>query len=297
MMPLTTSTHHLPDARSSSVRSPALSVTAAMTLSFGTVIVCSLTSAIGDLDHRRAPTDGRHPRRVNVPRPSGADRRSPRALHPGRVTTSGVGRPYGRLGRSPRDAAPLGARMTKAAAQQTIDGDEAAARPALSDAQLSELLVLLKGVDSAELKMSVPEEFQRSTVAALGMDPLDAEIRQVAFFDTPDLDLDRHGLVVRARRVQRKPGDVVVKLRPIVPDALPAALRRAPGFGIEVDAMPGGFVCSAAMQAEAASDDVRAVLAGRRSIRKLCTKAQRALFADRAPDGVALDDLSVLGPV
>ena len=187
--------------------------------------------------------------------------------------------------------------MTKAGAPHTLDRTEEAPRPALSDAQLAELLSLLKGVDSAELKMSVPEELQRSTVAALGMDPLDAEIRQVAFFDTPDLALDRHGLVVRARRVQRKPGDVVVKLRPVVPDALPTALRRAPGFGIEVDAMPGGFVCSAAMQAEVASDDVRAVIAGQRSIRKLCTKAQRALFADRAPDGIELDDLSVLGPV
>ncbi len=45
---------------------------------------------------------------------------------------------------------------------------------------------------------------------------LDAEIRQVVFFDTPDLALDRAGVVVRARRVPRG-GDVVVKLRPVEP--------------------------------------------------------------------------------
>jgi hypothetical protein len=47
--------------------------------------------------------------------------------------------------------------------------------------------------------------------AALGVDPLDAQIRQVYFFDTPELTLNKSGLVVRARRVQRKGDDSVVK--------------------------------------------------------------------------------------
>ena len=38
-------------------------------------------------------------------------------------------------------------------------------------------------------------------------------------------------------------------------------------------------------------------MAGRQPLRKLLGKAQRALFATYAPDGVALDDLSVLGPI
>ena len=80
--------------------------------------------------------------------------------------------------------------------------------------------------------------------AELGVDPLDAQIRQVYFFDTPDLALDRQGIVVRARRVQRKGDDSVVKLRPIVPAELPSEVRESPSFGIEVDAMPGGHVCS-----------------------------------------------------
>ena len=89
---------------------------------------------------------------------------------------------------------------------------------------------------------------QRSTIRALALDPLDAQIRQVFFFDTPDLALDSSGLVVRARRVQLKGDDSVVKLRPVVPNELPKKLRRTPGFGVEVDAMPGGFVCSASMK-------------------------------------------------
>ena len=43
----------------------------------------------------------------------------------------------------------------------------------------------------------MPEGSQRSTVAALGIDPLEAQIRQVFFFDTPDLALNEAGVVVR----------------------------------------------------------------------------------------------------
>jgi hypothetical protein len=116
---------------------------------------------------------------------------------------------------------------------------------ALTDAQLSGLLARLPDADTVELKLTVPEDAHRSSVAALGMDPLDAQIRQVFFFDTPDLALDAAGVVVRARRVQGKGDDSVVKLRPVEPGEIPQRLRRSPAFGVEIDAMPGGFVCSA----------------------------------------------------
>ena len=167
----------------------------------------------------------------------------------------------------------------------------------LSTEQITEVLRLIKGADSVELKLSVPDANRRSAVAQLGIDPLDAQIRQVAFFDTPDLALNNHGVVVRARRVQRKPGDCIVKIRPLVPDQVSSALRKSPAFGVEVDAMPGGFVCSGTMKAEVDDAAVKDAMAGRQPLRKLLGKAQRALFATYAPDGVALDDLSVLGPI
>ena len=105
--------------------------------------------------------------------------------------------------------------------------------PTLSAEQLSKVLTLMKGADSVELKLSVPDADQRSVIDALDMDPVGAEIRQVAFFDTPDLALDKVGVVVRARRIQGKPADSVVKLRPVEPDALSASLaqdRRASGW-------------------------------------------------------------------
>src|SRR5688572_23846580 len=100
--------------------------------------------------------------------------------------------------------------------------------PSLSGEQLGELLRLLKGADSVELKLTVPETDHRSAAASLQIDPLDAQIRQVVFFDTPDLTLNQNGVVVRARRVQGKGDDSVVKLRPVVPDELPPKLRKSP---------------------------------------------------------------------
>ena len=159
------------------------------------------------------------------------------------------------------------------------------------------LLSALEGSDSVELKLSVPESDQRSTLATLGMDPLEAQIRLVYFFDTHDLQLNRSGVVVRARRVQKKGEDSVVKLRPVVPDSLPPKLRQSRAFSVEVDAMPGGYVCSGSMKRTLQAGTVQESVTGERSLRKLFSKEQRAFYAEHAPAGVQLDDLSLLGPI
>jgi hypothetical protein len=172
-----------------------------------------------------------------------------------------------------------------------------ATRSALTDQDLVELLPLIEGADSVELKLTVPESGLRESVDSLGMDPLEAQIRQVFFFDTPDLALSRGGVVVRARRVQGKRDDSVVKLRPVVPAELPKSLRAAAGFGVEVDVMPGGFVCSASFKNALPGGAVRRVTAGERPIRRLFSKPQRAFFSAHAPEGLAFDDLKLMGPI
>jgi hypothetical protein len=167
----------------------------------------------------------------------------------------------------------------------------------LSNEQTAELLQLLKGADSVELKLTVPESDQRSAILALGMDPLEAQIRQVFFFDTADLALQKNGLVVRARRVQGKGGDSVVKIRPITPDELPDPWRSSKNMVVEVDAMPGGFVCSASMKGATTQAAPREVAAGYRPIRKLFSQEQRRFFREYAPAHLDLDALSVLGPI
>jgi hypothetical protein len=170
-------------------------------------------------------------------------------------------------------------------------------RPARSDEEIEQLIALIKDADSVELKLTVPELQQRSAIAALGMDPLDAQIRQVFFFDTPDLALSRSGVVVRARRVQKRGDDSVVKLRPVVPTELPRKLRSSADFLVEVDATPDGFVCSGTLKAALGPTAVKEALAGERPLRKLFSKQQREMFAAHAPAGVELDDLATLGPI
>ncbi len=170
-------------------------------------------------------------------------------------------------------------------------------RPALSEEDLQKLVALMKDVDSVELKLTVPEPAQFTSARALGLDPLQAEIRVVFFLDTPDLQLDKQGLVVRARRSQKKGDDSVVKLRPVVPSELPSKLRRSPSFGVEVDASPEGFVCSASLKGIPPEGAVRNAALGELPLRKVFSKEQRALFAEHAPEGLGLDDLTILGPI
>ena len=111
---------------------------------------------------------------------------------------------------------------------------------AIPDEKLAELMTLLGGSDTVELKLTVPADQQRAAIRGLGLDPLDAQLRQVVFFDTPDLTLDRAGVVVRARRIQGRAGDSVVKLRPLDPTASIAACGGSTGSASRSTPSPAG---------------------------------------------------------
>ena len=167
----------------------------------------------------------------------------------------------------------------------------------LTEKQVEEVFELMKGSNTVELKVTVPDSDIRSTARVLGLDPLEAQVRQVVFFDTPDLTLSQAGVVVRARRIQGGAGDTVVKLRPVNPDDLSLEVRRAVTVKVEVDAMPKGFVCSASMRGTASADDVRRVILGEDKIKNLFSKEQREFYRSRAPEGLKLSDLAILGPI
>jgi hypothetical protein len=157
-------------------------------------------------------------------------------------------------------------------------------------------LTLLKDVESVELKLTLLDADRDSAVVQLDLDVLHADLRQVIFFDTPNLRLSRAGIVVRARRA-RKGGDAVIKLRPIVPRELPRSLRRSDDFTIELDAMPGAYVCSGSLKERLDNDDVKAVIRRERAIRKLFSPEQRAFYAEHAPKNLDLDALTPFGPI
>jgi hypothetical protein len=169
-------------------------------------------------------------------------------------------------------------------------------RPARHAREIAEILDVVNDADSVELKVTVQDTDQRSAILSLDMDVLDAEIRQVVFFDTPDLKLYRTGMIVRARR-SRTGGDTVVKLRPVVVSELPNELRCSGSFKVEVDAMPGALICSGSLKAEVDNSEVKLVLLALRSVRKLLSREQRVFYKAHAPESVDFDSLTALGPI
>lgn len=163
--------------------------------------------------------------------------------------------------------------------------------------RLTELLGIMAEADAVELKLTVPHADHRRVLDELEIDSLDAQIRQVAFVDTPDLRLSEAGLVVRARRTQGKAGDLTVKMRPMLPSEAPQTLRALEGFKVEIDASPTGYTCSCSLTGEVSDRKVKALLRDVSGLRKLLTKQQRSLLDDRLPSGVTTDDLRVLGPL
>lgn len=168
--------------------------------------------------------------------------------------------------------------------------------PAFSNEEVAKILELIKGADSVELKLAVPMSAHRATVGSLGLDPVEAQPRQVFFFDTPDLALSQAGLVVRARRIQGGRGDTVIKLRPVDPAAIDEELRRSSAFNVEVDVLPGQFVCSASLKGRCTAQEVLDVDVGTASVSSLFSKEQRAFYKEHAPAGIEMDSLLALGP-
>jgi hypothetical protein len=164
------------------------------------------------------------------------------------------------------------------------------------DKPVEQMLNLIQDADSVELKLTVLDSDHRSAIRALDMDVLDAELRQIMFFDTPDLKLNRAGVVLRARRMS-KGADTTVKLRPLKVAAVSEDVRHSESFSVEVDAMPGAVVCSGSLKGKADNTEAKLVLEERRPIRKLFSPEQRAFFKKHAPKGLAFDSLEVFGPI
>jgi hypothetical protein len=189
--------------------------------------------------------------------------------------------------------------VVKGVATRRSDSVRAAARDfwQLPDDALDQLLTLSREADRVELKLTVPGPARDAACAALGVDFARVRADRVYYLDTEDRTLHRQGVVVRVRSIARGPDDSVVKLRPVSPGGIPAALRLSRQFVVEVDAMPGSFVCSGALKARLGAHDVERAMARRRPLRALFSGQQLRMLAARLPRQAGIDDLAVLGPV
>jgi hypothetical protein len=153
------------------------------------------------------------------------------------------------------------------------------------------LRFLIRQAGQVELKVLVPDG-RSSRIDATG-----GRARRVYFLDTPDLKLKHHGIVVRIRERAGRPDDAVVKLRPMTTRTVPGWLRRAPGFEVEVDAMPGSYVCSGALKRRLGRGRVARAIAAGEPLTGLLTPRQLRLLTTYAPEGIGVEDLVAFGPV
>jgi len=168
----------------------------------------------------------------------------------------------------------------------------------LSPQDTKKLLDLVRNAKSIEIKVSVPMAAHQRTILRMGIDPVEAQVRHVYFFDTPDQALNRAGIIVRARRRPGGAADTVVKLRPVDPAGIDAELKRSDAFKVEVDAMPDGtFMCSASYKGVATGQEVLDVTQGTMPLRKLFSKEQRAFYDAHAPADIDMNSLSIQGPI
>lgn len=190
-------------------------------------------------------------------------------------------------------------RAAKTAAKTKVAASRREKAPpgAFSSEDMGKILKLLKGASSVELKLSVPAEGHRAAARGMGLDPVEAQPRQAYFFDTADLALAKAGLVVRARRFPGGRADTVIKRRPVDPATIDPRLRRSDSFKVELDAMPGGYVCSASFKGTCSSQEVLDAATGTLPLRSLFSREQLAYYDAHAPKNLTMDKLVALGPI
>ncbi len=152
-------------------------------------------------------------------------------------------------------------------------------------------------IGAIEIKITARAKDEDVVRAALDAADVEAEQREIYFFDTPKLDLFEAGVVLRARLVRGGADDSTVKLRPVVPEQLSSAWKKTDGFEVELDAVGADAICSAKLSVDQDRGEIQEVATGQRAIRKLFSRSQEELLEQHGPSGIAWDNLAVLGPV
>ena len=170
-------------------------------------------------------------------------------------------------------------------------------RAKLISDELLELRQLVRGSDSIELKVTVPDQLPALGEQGPRDRPVEAQIRQVFFFDTPDLALNQAGVVVRARRIQGRDHDSVIKLRPVVPDELPADLRADPELRHRGRRAARRLRVLGLAEGDAGTGRHPQVGARRPAAAQAVQQDAAGVLRRPRPRGIELDDLAVLGPI
>lgn len=156
---------------------------------------------------------------------------------------------------------------------------------------------LVAGSNAVEIKATVPPHQVQAVLERFGLTPDGQEERLIYFFDTPELELLKSGIIARARRRMGGKHDSTIKFRPVEPDQVPDRWRKFPGFKIETDATDRTVVRSASLTMPVKKGHIKSVAAGELPVGVLFTEEQIGFLltlANRRFDPAAV---TVLGPV
>ncbi len=155
----------------------------------------------------------------------------------------------------------------------------------------------IEGADKVEIKITVTGNDEERAYEALDIKSRDAARRDIYFFDTPQLTLNKAGVVLRVRAIEDDDNDSVVKIRPVDPNKVDEIWKAAAGFKIEADSVGDKVVMSASLKAKQKKSVIGKVENGKHAISELFSKKQKEFLAEFYDSPLDLNDLTILGPV
>jgi hypothetical protein len=152
-------------------------------------------------------------------------------------------------------------------------------------------------IGAIEIKITARAKDEDEVRESLESLDLEAQRREIWFYDTEGLDLFESGLVLRARKISDGADDSTVKLRPVDAATIDEAWKATDGFEIELDAVGDEAICSAKLSVDQDGGEIDEVAGGSRPIRALFSKDQERLIEGHWPAGIGWDHLTTFGPV
>src|SRR5215510_14342421 len=165
------------------------------------------------------------------------------------------------------------------------------------EATRGKVAALVSGANAIEIKATIPETQVDSTLARFGLTIANDQERYIYFYDTADLDLNRAGIITRARRIVGDQHDSTVKFRPIQPELVAPKWHTFRDFKIEADASEKGVTKSASFSMPVQKGVIKRVAAKGKGIEMLFTKDQQTFLVGMANRKIDFSRVVVFGPL
>jgi hypothetical protein len=156
---------------------------------------------------------------------------------------------------------------------------------------------IFAGMDAVEIKVTIRPDQELRAERTMQVNEDTADVRLIYFYDTPDLDLFKAGIALRARLVKGDDDDSTVKFRSDKVTRVAPHWQRDEGFKLEADWVGDRAVFSVSLKRQQHSHEIAEVAKGERSIDKLFSKDQEHFWREFYNGPVDFGQLCVMGPI